>query len=214
MIAIDESWTIRWFESKLFADHRNRLRSPLLPWSRRNRYRSVVILSTQIEESPIRPTARQASKLANDCRSVKRARLSEIAGSVNPSRLSCGGFGRVSRKGARISITKFFRSLWSIRNNVHRNLCVTLLIGESLFLFGVDETRNKVTEFILLQVTNHEIWHVSGRLYRDCGRVTLFLLGRLLLDVHGRISIVLYARAGFRAAGIVPINKILHNFVR
>ncbi|KHN75537.1 Latrophilin-3 [Toxocara canis] len=36
-----------------------------------------------------------------------------------------------------------FRSLWNVRNTIHRNLCLCLLIAELTFVVGIDRTENK-----------------------------------------------------------------------
>uniref|UniRef100_A0A915AR09 Uncharacterized protein n=2 Tax=Parascaris TaxID=6254 RepID=A0A915AR09_PARUN len=35
------------------------------------------------------------------------------------------------------------RSLWNVRNTIHRNLCLCLLIAELVFVIGIDRTENK-----------------------------------------------------------------------
>jgi hypothetical protein len=36
-----------------------------------------------------------------------------------------------------------FRSLYNARTTIHRNLCICLLMGELLFLFGIDLTESE-----------------------------------------------------------------------
>ncbi|XP_076348253.1 adhesion G protein-coupled receptor L2-like isoform X2 [Tachypleus tridentatus] len=36
------------------------------------------------------------------------------------------------------------RSLWGLRNTIHLNLCICLMIGELLLVFGIDKTQNMV----------------------------------------------------------------------
>ncbi|KIH50009.1 7 transmembrane receptor [Ancylostoma duodenale] len=38
----------------------------------------------------------------------------------------------------------FFRSLYNVRNTIHRNLCLCLLIAELVFVIGMDRTGNRV----------------------------------------------------------------------
>ncbi|EYC05241.1 hypothetical protein Y032_0083g1661 [Ancylostoma ceylanicum] len=38
----------------------------------------------------------------------------------------------------------FFRSLYNVRNTIHRNLCLSLLIAELVFVIGMDRTGNRV----------------------------------------------------------------------
>uniref|UniRef100_A0A7I4Y1W5 Latrophilin-like protein 2 n=2 Tax=Haemonchus contortus TaxID=6289 RepID=A0A7I4Y1W5_HAECO len=38
----------------------------------------------------------------------------------------------------------FFRSLYNVRNTIHRNLCLSLLIAELVFMIGIDRTENQV----------------------------------------------------------------------
>ncbi|XP_072173174.1 latrophilin-like protein 1 [Diadema setosum] len=38
----------------------------------------------------------------------------------------------------------FFKSLWNTRTTIHRNLCISLLVAELLFLVGVERTENKI----------------------------------------------------------------------
>ncbi|XP_014676009.1 PREDICTED: latrophilin-3-like [Priapulus caudatus] len=40
----------------------------------------------------------------------------------------------------------YFRQLWCDRNTIHRNLCISLLAAELLFIIGIDQTINKVRE--------------------------------------------------------------------
>jgi hypothetical protein len=37
-------------------------------------------------------------------------------------------------------ISNYFRSLYNTRTTIHRNLCISLLISQALFLFGIDRT--------------------------------------------------------------------------
>ena len=36
------------------------------------------------------------------------------------------------------------RSLWSMRNYIHINLCISLFVAQLLFVVGVDKTQNQV----------------------------------------------------------------------
>ncbi|MFH4980719.1 hypothetical protein AB6A40_007428 [Gnathostoma spinigerum] len=36
-----------------------------------------------------------------------------------------------------------FRSLWSVRNTIHQNLCLSLMLAEFVFVFGIDATNNR-----------------------------------------------------------------------
>ncbi|VDO72447.1 unnamed protein product [Heligmosomoides polygyrus] len=38
----------------------------------------------------------------------------------------------------------FFTSLYNVRNTIHRNLCLSLIIAELVFMIGIDRTENKV----------------------------------------------------------------------
>ncbi|XP_071500571.1 adhesion G protein-coupled receptor L3-like [Diadema antillarum] len=38
----------------------------------------------------------------------------------------------------------FFKSLWNTRTTIHRNLCISLLVAELLFLVGVKRTENRI----------------------------------------------------------------------
>ncbi|KAK6732024.1 hypothetical protein RB195_016417 [Necator americanus] len=38
----------------------------------------------------------------------------------------------------------FFRSLYNVRNTIHRNLCLSLLLAELIFVIGMDRTGNRV----------------------------------------------------------------------
>ncbi|XP_072173175.1 adhesion G protein-coupled receptor L1-like [Diadema setosum] len=51
----------------------------------------------------------------------------------------------------------FFKSLWNTRTTIHRNLCISLLVAELLFLVGVDRTENEVHTFVLLSPYYHFI---------------------------------------------------------
>ncbi|VDD88665.1 unnamed protein product, partial [Enterobius vermicularis] len=42
-----------------------------------------------------------------------------------------------------ILVFTFFRSLWNVRNMIHRNLCICLLVAELVFVVGIDRTFNK-----------------------------------------------------------------------
>ncbi|VDN29702.1 unnamed protein product [Cylicostephanus goldi] len=40
--------------------------------------------------------------------------------------------------------TTYFRSLYNVRNTIHRNLCFSLLVAELVFVIGMDRTANRV----------------------------------------------------------------------
>ncbi|CAJ0955599.1 unnamed protein product, partial [Mesorhabditis belari] len=101
-----------------------------------------------------------------------------------------------------------FRSLYSLRNTIHRNLCLCLLIGELVFVIGIDRTGNKtgcsivalilhyffMAAFFWMLIEGYQLYMMLIQVFEPSSRRVILLV----CLAYGTPAIIVAISAGIR----------------
>ncbi|XP_022242157.1 adhesion G protein-coupled receptor L3-like isoform X3 [Limulus polyphemus] len=102
----------------------------------------------------------------------------------------------------------FIRSLWGLRNTIHLNLCICLMIGELLLVFGIDKTQHMVVCSVIAGFLHY--FFLASFVWMMLEGVYIYLLIVIIFETQ-RTYKIRYYLAGYGIpliiVGITAVSK-------